>query len=698
MRHYQNYLPRERAEYTYRKVRYENKIFTFDIETSSFFYTDGNWKTAKSLSQKQLEDSTNLLAIPYIWQFCDNGKTYYGRTLRSFYDFCKKLNEYYPAKKIVWVHNLAFEFSFLTQDFKFNVVFARQKGKIIYCYSKELNIEFRCSYTLTMMSLENLAKSFSYITVPKAVGGLDYDLARLPCTPLGYREKNYCEIDVKIIYQFIKGFSKNYKYLADIPYTQTGIVRRIIKKKILNSPAHLSMMNKIKPDLKDYRLLTRIMRGGVTQCVWCFLDNEINNVYHVDISSSYPYVMCTKYFPMSKLEYGDSEFFDPKYLYIYHVKLYNVQAKTPWVFIPCSKCENIEYFTNYYDDTVEGKVLNAKEVDLWVTDIDLKTIKKVYDIGYIGYISYARSKKARLPIPLIKYILSLYKEKTEIKGIDSKKDYYNYLKQLLNAIFGMCLTNNFRDEQIHEDFNFWKVESMTDQKLSKKLAKDKPFLFFGWGIYVTSYARQSLFELLMKMPLDSIYTDTDSIFFINKENFKYIDEINKKRYEEIEDVSKILDIPFEFFAPKDNKSAEKPIGAWDFEKKLKRFKSCGSKKYVCETIDGEFSVTIAGCRKKYYDFEIGKEINVVPNFESFYLDSENINGGAKFKNGRSVAWHTNHQPGVILNDYLGNQYKNDQVCGTVIMNTYYTLGITRELNDFTKGMHNYYTNPYRIKL
>ena len=395
MKHYTKWSPLKSCLKEYRNNKYEEKIFTFDIEATSFFFTGGVWTSAKGHTQTELEHSTNLLAIPYIWQFSEEGEVYYGHTLRTFYDFCVKLNKAYPSKKIIWVHNLSYEFSFLTQDFKFTKVFARQKGKIIYAYCKELNIEFRCTYMLTVMSLATVAESFSFVTQPKVIGGLDYDIARLPCTPLSAKEKWYCEVDAKIVYEYIKGIVKDYQCIADIPYTQTGIIRRHIRRNILNSSSHKRLMNEIKPTYYDYRLLTRIMRGGITQCQWSCIDTTIKDVYHIDIASSYPFVMCTKYFPMSKWEWGNEDFFNPAYLYIYHVKLYNVSAKTPWAYISISKSTKIEYHEgcSYKDSTVDGKLLDAQYVDLWVTNVDLDIIKKVYDIEYISYIYYSRSKK-----------------------------------------------------------------------------------------------------------------------------------------------------------------------------------------------------------------------------------------------------------------------------------------------------------------
>lgn len=687
----------------YKKKVYENKIFTFDIETTSFFLVDNEWVTSKNHDSIEIsQKATNRLSIPYIWQFGINSRFYYGRSLREFYIFCRDiLNKAYPDRKIIWIHNLSYEFSFLTQDFKFDKVFSRKAGDVIYCYCKELNIEFRCTYKLTCMKLAMIPKSFPWVTVSKLVGDLDYDIARLPNTPLSTLELMYCENDVSIIYQFISGLVKERGYccIADIPYTQTGIIRREIKNNVLNQSSHLKHMNAIKPDLSDYKLITRVMRGAVTQCSWVFLDREIHNVYHIDIASSYPYVMCTQYFPDSKWEEGYEDFFDEQYLYIYHLKLYNVEQKSPWTYISFSKTESVKpkLGDTYLDCVCEGRITSASEIDLWCLDVDLEIIKQVYDVEEIEYISYRRSKKKRLPITLIIYILNLYAEKTRIKGIDNLASKYVFLKQELNGIYGMILTNIFKDEPIYYDFNYWDINKMSDEELSKKLNENKPFLNYSWGMYVTAYARQRLLEMIMKFPLESIYVDTDSIFFVGENNFSYVEEENRCVINTLEKVSYLLNIDINLFIPSNKNGKKCPLGVWEREEDIITFKSVGSKKYCMLTKTKGFESIIAGCRKKYFDFDSKSEMKTVKSFDEFYI-SEDKDHEAKFKNGRTVAWHTHLQPPVYLKDYKGNIYVNDQICGIVMLNTYYTLSMTNSLNEFLERPHNSYTNPYRTKL
>ena len=46
----------------------------------------------------------------YIWMFSINKDVYYGRTWDEFIEFLNRLELFNDKKKIVFVHNLSFEF------------------------------------------------------------------------------------------------------------------------------------------------------------------------------------------------------------------------------------------------------------------------------------------------------------------------------------------------------------------------------------------------------------------------------------------------------------------------------------------------------------------------------------------------------------------------------------------------------------
>ena len=115
--------------------------------------------------------------------FSINDEVYYGRTWEDLKSFLIRLDYYNSNKKIVFVHNLSFEFQYLKSVFNFKNVLARKKHKVMKCELEDFNIEFRCSYMMSNCALKFLPKIFN-LPVEKKVGDLDYTLLRTPITNL----------------------------------------------------------------------------------------------------------------------------------------------------------------------------------------------------------------------------------------------------------------------------------------------------------------------------------------------------------------------------------------------------------------------------------------------------------------------------------------------------------------------------------
>ena len=135
-----------------KRKKFDNTIYTFDIETTSFFILNGkqyNILDYLKLSKKQQEQAI-FMSNMYIWMFSINDRVYFGRTWDEFYAFLLRLENWGTnAKKYVFVHNLAYEFEFLRNKFTFKNVFARKSRKVIKCELENFNIELRCSYMMS---------------------------------------------------------------------------------------------------------------------------------------------------------------------------------------------------------------------------------------------------------------------------------------------------------------------------------------------------------------------------------------------------------------------------------------------------------------------------------------------------------------------------------------------------------------------
>ena len=55
----------------------------------------------------------------------------------------------------------------------------------------------------------------------------------------------------------------------------------------------------------------------------------------------------------------------------------------------------------------------------------------------------------------------------------------------------MTVTNNIRDIVVFDDETGWSEKNLTNEEIEDKLSKekDKPFLSFSYGVWVTAYRK-----------------------------------------------------------------------------------------------------------------------------------------------------------------------------------------------------------------
>lgn len=241
---------------------FDNTIYTFDIETTSFLILNNKMIPACDYLKltKDEQEKSVFMSNMYIWMFSINEQVYYGRTWNELRAFLLRI-EYYGTehKKIVYVHNLPYEFQFLRNCLTFKNVFARKCRKPMKFELEEFNFEFRCSLVLTNSKLEKLPKNYGFEDkVQKLTGNLDYTKIRNSKTILTEKELKYCENDCLVIYEYIKKELETYKTLKGIPLTNTGHVRKELKEKTMKNYAYRNKVRKsINIDGHVYNLLLK---------------------------------------------------------------------------------------------------------------------------------------------------------------------------------------------------------------------------------------------------------------------------------------------------------------------------------------------------------------------------------------------------------------------------------------------------------
>ena len=92
----------------FKNKKYDNNIYTFDIETTSYLKYHGKIYDAKSYEKFTDKEKQDLEyhSIMYIWMLSINEIVYYGRTWEELREFLNTINNNIPEMKILFIHNL----------------------------------------------------------------------------------------------------------------------------------------------------------------------------------------------------------------------------------------------------------------------------------------------------------------------------------------------------------------------------------------------------------------------------------------------------------------------------------------------------------------------------------------------------------------------------------------------------------------
>lgn len=622
------------------KKRYINAVCAFDIESST-------------LPGDQ--------AIMYVWQMQLEDYTVMGRTWDEFLTFTTKLSTMAGDRiLIMWVHNLSYEFQFLQGIYHFdkNDVFAVQSRKILKC-TMHGNIEFRCSYLQTNMSLDQFTKKMG-CSVRKLTGTFDYHKIRYPSTPLSDDEIAYCVNDVRSLVEAIKiEMAADEDNLVTIPLTSTGYVRRQAKTAMRSMYGFYYWIRDQLPDYALYSVLREAFRGGNTHASRFYSGQILQDVHSIDRSSSYPDVLVNCKFPVSKFRYRAYVDF-PKLqreirvqhkAAVFRVHFENIQLIDE--FYPCpylsrDKCRN--YKQVLCDN---GRILRADSLDTTLTDIDLEIIDSQYTWSSVMVYDVYTARYGYLPDVFRDLVNYYYKQKTQLKGVAGQEIYYDKFKAMVNSLYGMCAQDPVKDNIIY-DPELTELYTLAGEDPSELLTKSnrKAFLSYAVGVWCTAHARRELQEMIDLAGLQFVYADTDSV--------KYIGDLDYSEYND-----RIRQRSTEHDAYADDPAGRRHyMGVYEPDADYDKFITLGAKKYAYE-IGGKIHVTVAGVNKK----QGGEELQRKGGLEAFKQGFTFVDAGG------TDAIYNDHVDMYTVDDQ-GNQIHITP--NVVIKESTYTLGITGE--------------------
>lgn len=573
-----------------------NEAISFDIETTSTYY------------------KKEKVAFMYVWMLDIFGKTVIGRTWQEFTDCMETITNHFSLsgikrRMIVYVHNLSYEFQFIRKWFAWTKVFSLAKRKPLYALTTT-GIEFRCSYRLSGYKLEKVGEQMGI----EKLDDFDYRKIRTSKTLLTPREYMYCIHDVKIVTAYIRQKMKEEgDNISEIPLTKTGYVRRYVRNHTLKGNNRCFYKNAIKEltlEPEEYLMAKRAFAGGFTHAGFLHSGKKCYDVTSFDFSSSYPTVLISEKYPMTKgkkIERLTREQFnaymDAEATCMFTIEIANLEPKFPCEsYLSRSRCREVR-------GAIEnnGRLFKADHLITDITSVDYNIMRKVYKFDIVAIGHFYIYEKFYLPTSFVECILHFYNIKTKLKDIEDKLTEYMNGKENLNALFGMCVTDIVRNLIEYDNIGGWvKTEKMTDEQyqefvsnqVDKENNKKSRFLFYLWGVFCTAYARKNLWSGILECKSDYIYSDTDSIKILNVEKHRpYIEQYNQEITAKLEAALNYHHLPTSLIRPQNIKGKTKPLGIWDFDGHYDEFKAVRAKSYMYQT-DGEWHMTVAGLSKK----------------------------------------------------------------------------------------------------
>lgn len=675
-------------------VKYSDDIICFDIEVSSYFVDNGKVKSLNEVlsvcdprKAEAIFDRAECGSLPYIWQFSFNETVVYGRDIFDFYDFLKAFSKYAGDTQLfIYVHNLAYEYAFLREVFRGEIsdILLTEARKPLYFHVFE-NIEFRCSYRLTNLSLAKWGLS---IGVEKKVGFLDYGELRTPLTELDEKALEYCEYDLLVMLAGLRKYRAEYRHVKTIPLTQTGEVRRPIKRLNASEKGQTAFIARCMPQTPaDISYQSQTFQGGLTLSNVEMTNRVLRGLRSYDIASAYPAQIFMKKYPacaFCSAPYAEENLTDGNH-HIMLVTFHNIRAKYPICTVSYSrrisatdaKCDG-----SGGDVINNGKLLSAKTFSVYITEVDYKAISLMYDFDFMEVHEHYVAFSDYIPKNIIEFMLQLYANKCLLKHSDP--DLYMKSKQMLNSIYGMFATMPYHAEFFEVDYRP-KKRTLTLDDIQKELDKyrEKPYKNvtpYSWGIYVTSYQRARVVDAIAHYCKRGeshkvCYIDTDCLKGFFEEDEEYFILQNKIVKSELLSICKERDINPALVNPVDDAGAHHLLGAWENDGYYYEFKTEGAKRYSYKESAGDkIHITIAGVPKvagtllkSVDDLREGLEFDLYNSHKNLttYLDGDN--------------------PRVVMPD----GYKVKNACGINIRPTSYKLTFTDDYRELLRRYMEY---------
>ena len=482
------------------------------IENRKFVVADFETSTESWL----LKD--NNTARVWLWGiyniFEDNFE--YGIDIDSFME--KVLVRRQDYNPIIYFHNLKFDGSYILNwlfknGYKFDEKLSSEKTfdtsisdmglwyQIRVCVYKagrqKVLITFQDSLKKIPLSVREIPKTFKFDDEEK--GELDYDTYR----PIGHipsnEELDYllhdCKLVARAMYELERGGFTKMTGSGDAFYQWKLTLQspKARAKHIKPEHTYRSIFPEVSIEEDDF--IRKAYKGGWTYVNPKYSGKIITEPVEVwDINSMYPHKMHDKYLPLGEPVYFRGKPHPNKYqCYIAHVMIaFEIKPNH----LPCIQVKNSFYFnpTDYITSSDDN------EIEMTLTNIDLKTIFSQYNVLSIEYIDGMYFNKCK------GYFTEHIDKNMKIKE-NSIGGERQLAKSRMNQVYGKTATSPRRIN---------KIPFIEDGVLKFKLGAveiDKP-QYTALGCFITAWARHDIIMDAQNNYDNFIYCDTDSLHML----------------------------------------------------------------------------------------------------------------------------------------------------------------------------------------
>lgn len=594
-------------------------------------------------------------------------------------EMCARMQCHIDVIRVIWAHNLPYDISFFHHLFDWDDTFFLDKGRPL--YMRTGNIVFRDSLALSgNRSLATIAKELALPT-QKQTGLLDYSKMRFPDTPLTMEEIKYSVYDVYCLLEYIQSKIEQDGDIGQIPNTNTGYVRNSVKnfcRKVGKS--YYRKLRRLIMTPENFKMLRGAFQGGAVHANAMYVGKTLENVRSRDFASSYPTRIVKDYFPMSQFhEYeGDLSFEALAYL----MQNYCVLAEVEFTgLLPLTTAyeNSISYSKcSVHEDCItnNGRVVSASRVVTTLTELDFETILDLYDFENMTIYNLQYAVRGRMPKPIVQAVMEYYSKKTTLKDVAGMALEYMISKNMLNAVYGMMVTNPIREVYDYSDTEFCVSVPQSKEQLDAALDKYNNgkgrFLYYAWGVWITAHARRALYRAIVMLGKFYVYCDTDSVKYLDPRNEfdEWFENEDAELMNELRESSGYYHIKLEMYMPKNPKGKICPLGIWEDEGTYDRFKTLGAKRYMVE-VDGECRVTLSGVNKDATTEYMAQQADPFAVFShGTKLPAEACK--------RNFAKRIEYEVEGVATDYLGNECYFHVLSGYHLAPEDYEISLSRD--------------------